>query len=106
MYQKIATATVIRGTKGCQAFVDGVARAEIRRQQDAMSAEQERARQVEASRDRLLARHLAELKQQEVRQKSALLRHLGNIWAKLWAMLICSSMALGLLLQVDDHGEH
>lgn len=102
---RIAAVTVIRGEGECQAYINGVASAEIRRQQERMRAETERARTVEASRDRLLSRRLAEIIR-ELDARPGLLRRIWrgavNAWALFWATLICWSEALGLIEEVED----
>lgn len=66
---RIAAATVIRGSGECMAYVNGVAQAEILRQREAdkraMRARLERARMVETSRNRLLEEKRAALHQPE-----------------------------------------
>ena len=102
---RIAAVTVIRGQGECQAYINGVASAEIRRQQDRMRAETERARTVEASRDRLLTCRLTEIAE-KLDARPGLLHRLHqravDAWALLWGTFICWSEALGLIEEVDD----
>lgn len=102
---RIAVATVIRGTGECQAYVNGVASAEIQRQQDAMRAETERARTVEASRDRLLASRLAEIGKAMENKPSLMCRFWSRaegVWAMFFAVVLCWSMALHLVEVVEE----
>lgn len=78
MYQRIAAATVIRGKGACVAYVNGVASADIQNKQAQMIAETERAKVVEASRGRLLARQAAEL----VRRLEYTPGPLGRMWRR------------------------
>lgn len=102
---RIAVATVIRGTGECQAYINGVADADIRHKQAAMRAETERARTVEASRDRLLAVRLAEIGK-AMKNKPSLLHRFWSraegVWAMLWAVTLCWSEALGLVEEVRE----
>lgn len=104
MFQRIAAATVIRGEGECQAYINGIASAEIRRQsaqmRHAMEGEAERARMLEASRNRLLTRMSAERKR-EARKRPGLLRRLQeravDAYAIVMATVIVWGMKLGLL---------
>lgn len=69
-------------------IMNEVVREEIRKQQAKRRAETERARTVEASRDRLLARRLAALNKRLNRKPNALRRLLGASWAMVYACLL------------------
>lgn len=73
------------------ATMNRIVREEIRKQQARRRAETERARTVEASRDRLLARRLAALNKVINRKPNALKRFTGavaNAWAMVWAVAL------------------
>lgn len=73
------------------ATMNEVVREEIRKQQARRRAETERARTVEASRDRLLARRLAALNKRLNRKPNALRRLVGRLaasWAMAYAVLL------------------
>ena len=73
------------------ATMNEVVREEIRKQQAKRRAETERARTVEASRDRLLARRLAALNNVINRKPNALHRLTGAVaasWAMVYAFLL------------------
>lgn len=69
-------------------IMNEVVREEIRKQQAKRRAETERARTVEASRDRLLARRLAALNKVINRKPNALRRLLAASWAMVYACLL------------------
>lgn len=102
---RIATATVIRGNGECQAYINGVVSAEMKRQQEKMRAERERARMVEVSRDKLLQRNLEDINRQMRKRKNPL--RLGwelivDTWSFGWALLICWPEMAGLTGSVDE----
>ena len=70
-------------------IMNEVVREEIRKQQARRRAETERARTVEASRDKLLARRLTALERRLNRRPTMLqrtLRPVVNAWAMVWAV--------------------
>lgn len=89
MNRRIAAATVIHGEGECQAFVNGVADQDIKRKQEKMRAEMQRALAVEGSRNRLLARNLAEIEGM-INPKPNLFQRLwrpvADAWALFWAV--------------------
>ena len=89
---RIVTATVIRGDGECQAYINGVVSAEIKRQQEMMRAEREHAKVVEMSRNNLLRRNLEDINRRIQRRKNPVYRayrKVSNAWAAGWAVLIC-----------------
>ena len=87
------------------AIMNAIVREEIRKHQADRRAETERARTVEASRDRLLARNLAEI-EKAMNPKPTLLRRLwrpvANAWAMWWAILInAGDFLTALLVKLD-----
>ena len=89
MNKRIAAVTVIHGEGECQAFVNGVADQDIKRKQEKMRAEMKRALAVEGSRNRLLARNLAELENILTPRKNLLQRlwqPVADAWALMWAV--------------------
>lgn len=86
MTQRIAAATVIRGQGECQAFIDGVVNAELKRQQEGLKAERERAHMIEANRNRLLTDRLEAIKPQRKNLLKRLRSAIETAWAMLWAI--------------------
>ena len=93
--KQIANLTVIRGNGGCEAYMNGIVKDEIRRQQELLkeqhAAEANRASAIEARRDRLLTERLAELSQKVNRRPNLLQRLWGpvvNSWAMFWALVL------------------
>lgn len=102
---RIATATIIRGSGECQAYINGVVSAEMKRQQEKMRAERERARMVEVSRGKLLHKNLEDINRKMYQRKS-LPRLVWDLvidtWAFGWALLICWPEMAGLIGRVDE----
>lgn len=73
------------------AIMNSIVKEEIRKHQAKRRAETERARTVEASRDRLLARRLSEI-EKVINPSPNLLRRLwrpvANAWAMFWAVAL------------------
>lgn len=103
--KRIATATVIRGNGACEAYINGVVKEEMRRQQAKFQAERERAAAVEASRNRLLARQKTELMRKTYYRPNLfrrLLRPFENAWAMFWATLICWGEELDFWEKIEN----
>lgn len=86
---RIAAVTVIRGEGECKAYIDGVADQDIRRKQEKMRAEITRTRAVEARRNRMLARDLAEIEgmvNPKLNVFQRLWRPVADAWALFWAV--------------------
>lgn len=111
MTRRIAAATVIRGNGACQAFIDGVVHEEMRRQQECMEAERERAHVIEAHRDRLLAERVKTITTPKRRNLMQRLKDgLELIWAYFWAVTfggvwIDMGETLGLWEYIGDEEE-
>lgn len=91
MNRRIAAATIIRGEGECKAFINGVADQEISRKQEQMRAEMQRALAVEGSRNRMLARNLAELESTlnpKLNRWQRFWKDMADVWALTWAVII------------------
>ena len=99
--RQIANMTVIRGNGECRAYMNGVVQEEIRRQQARMRGECERARTVEASRNRLLADRCHEYDRMTKRRPISFFDRIENTWCMVWAVLICWGEALGLWVREE-----
>ena len=100
---RIATTTVIRGNGDCQVFINGIASAEMKRQQARLRAERECHRITEASRNKLLRRSLDDINRKMRKSRNPIRRawdRVVNAWAMGWAMLICYSLGLGLIEEI------
>lgn len=103
----IATGTVIRGKGECQAFVNGVAQMDIRHQQERwkaqVSAELERLRMAEKSRNRMAKENLA-LKQavHKAGMFQQMKEWISESWALLFATVVVWGEMLGLWIIEDE----
>lgn len=97
----IATGTVIRGKGECQAFVNGVAQMDIRRQQEqwraAATAEIERLRMAEKGRSRLAAEALR-LKRRAWESTPGLMEQIREGLIDAWAMAFGTVISWGEIL--------
>ena len=90
------------------AVMNEIVREEIRKQQAKRRAETERARTVEASRDRLLARRLTCLSRRLNRKPNALQRLVepfAEVWAQTWAVIFYWPDMLLTWLEMKGHIE-
>lgn len=106
---RVAAATVIRGSGECQVYINGIVSAEMKRQQEMMRAERERTRMVEASRDKLLCHNLENINHRMRRRRNPIRRmweRLVNAWAMGWAVLICWAEMAGLTGDANENVQH
>lgn len=107
--KRVMTATVIRGNGGCQAYVNGVASEELKRQEahrrfDRM-ASVALTRAVIDHRDRLREYHRAELNARlcpPVTMARRIKEAVANAWALCWAVVVVGGEALGLWERIDE----
>ena len=105
----IATGTVIRGKGECQAFVNGVAQMDIHHQQERwmtkVSAEMERLRMAEKSRNRMAKENL-ELKRaaQKTSMIQRLCEYIEDSWALAFGTFVVWGEELGLWVIEDNEG--
>lgn len=106
---RIAAATVIRGSGECRVYLDGIVQQEIQRQQErqraAFRAELERAGQIEKSRNRLLAQRLAAERREQMHRPGPLkrtARWIVNAYALAMATAVVWGEMLGLWERIED----
>lgn len=105
MMQRVAAVTVLRGDGECEAFFNGERDKVIEAVRAEMKSQQEQAKTVEHSRNRLLARQSAELNGRLNSRRGPLRRlwsRLGDAWALAWGIIIVWGEALHLWVREDD----
>lgn len=112
MFNRVATATVIRGNGACHVYMNNIVSEEMKRQ-EALRRTERRAtavltRAVIDHRDRLRDSHRAEINAR-LYSKPNLVRRIrdaiSNAWALCWATVVFGGEALGLWERVGDDGE-
>lgn len=102
----IATGTVIRGKGECQAFVNGVAQMDIRRQQEqwraVAAAEIEQLRMAEKGRNRMAAEVLR-MKRRAWEDAPGMLEYVRERITDVWALVFGTVISWGELMGLWEY---